>query len=335
MATNFQPQIWEILTDDEKTAINLSAGMSKSSWEAGEIMAKAHYKYLEIQKRSEKFIKMFNYHYLKYGKLIPDCDIDLQFCQFITLVIEKRLKVKDAVNNMKNTDYVEPKTRNKLIIKEILYLRESTTEEHRDLYSIIMDFDKWNNFRILPKEVQEPSAFKRRNKVRDLKQLELSLNIPKISISHIINKYSWESKKVKENMLYGVIMDRQDADNSYHIFTFKKANKEHFNEITSMFIYIFNKREDALEFAELLQTFPKKGERNCKHGLKFWPIFRVISKKATNYNELNNITPLRKNQEEAFKCHDIRIYRTAKRLEEEAKYGKAVKKRFSKKKKKK
>ena len=335
MATNFQPQIWEILTDDEKTAINLSAGMSKSSWEAGEIMAKAHYKYLEIQKRSEKFIKMFNHHYTKYNKLIPDCDLDLQFCQFITLVIEKRMKVKDAVDMMKKTDYVEPKVRNKLIIKEILLLQKSTIEEHQDLYSIIMDFDRWNNFRVLPKEIQEPSAFKRRNKVRDLKQLELSLNIPKVSISHILNRYTWESKKVKENMLYGVIMDREKADNNYHIFTFKKANKQHFDEITSMFIYIFISIEEATEFAELLKTFPKKGKRNCKHGLKFWPIFRVLSKKAYNYNQLNNITPIRKNQEEAFRCHDIKIYRTAKRLEEEAKYGKAVNKRFRRKNKKK
>jgi hypothetical protein len=322
MATIFQPQIWEILTDDEKTAINLSAGLDKSSWEAGEIMEKAHYKYLEIQKRSEQFIKMFNAHYLKYGQLIPECNVDLNFCKFMILVVEKRMKVKDAVNKMKKTDYADSKSRSRLIIGELMELRDSEIKEHTDLYNLIMDFDRWNNFRILPKEIQEPSAFKRRNKVRDLKQLELSLNIPQISITHIINKYQWESKKVIENMGYAVIADRGHANNEVHIFPFKKESEVSFKELTSMFIYLFDNEVDAKEFADLLITFPKKGERNCKHGLKFWPIFRVLSRRAINYNELNNIAPSRKNQEEAFKCHDIKIYRTDKRLKEEARYGK-------------
>tara|TARA_R110001632_G_scaffold228435_1_gene363614 strand:- start:1452 stop:2423 length:972 start_codon:yes stop_codon:yes gene_type:complete len=310
------------LTDDEKTAINLSAGMDKSSWEAGEIMAKAHYKYLEIQKRSEQFIKMFNNHYLKYGQLIPECDLDLNFSKFILLVVEKRMKVKDAVNKMKKTDYTDSKKRGKMIINQLLTMRLSELTEHTDLYNLIMDFDRWNNFRVLPKEIQEPSAFKRRNKVRDLKQLELSLTIPNISASHILKKYSWSSDKIPENMGYGVLMIRDAKKPSYNVFTYKKADIKKVSEITSMFIYLFDDHKDAKEFAELLHTFPNKGDRDCKHGLKFWPIFRVLSRRANNYNELNNIAPSRKNQEEAFHCHDIQIYRTDKRLKEEAKFGK-------------
>ena len=39
---------WQILNKDEKTALMLTFNQKKSSWEAGDIMDKSHYKYLEI-----------------------------------------------------------------------------------------------------------------------------------------------------------------------------------------------------------------------------------------------------------------------------------------------
>jgi hypothetical protein len=42
---------WGLLTEEEQTALKLQLGLGKSSWQASEIMGKAHYKYLEIKKR--------------------------------------------------------------------------------------------------------------------------------------------------------------------------------------------------------------------------------------------------------------------------------------------
>ena len=64
---------WDILLDEEKAALSLSINHSKSTWQAGEILNKAHYKYLEIHARAKKFFVMFTQYFKKTGdRLIPD-----------------------------------------------------------------------------------------------------------------------------------------------------------------------------------------------------------------------------------------------------------------------
>lgn len=325
MDRRINEDIWAILSDDEKTALNLSINMNKSSWEAGEIMEKSHYKYLEIQKRAETFIKLFQIHFNTYGKLIPDdVELDLHFTQYIKLLIQERKTIKVAVSEMPGSGFDKAKFRNALIKEELTKLSESDKKSHQDLYGIIMDFDRWNNFRILPTEIQEPSAFKRRNKVRDSKQLDLSLTLPTLSIKHITKHYKFTGKTSK---LYAVLIDRNDGKNEFTILNIEKRSTKKITELTRMFIYIFETEELAKEFANHLITFPTKGERNCRNGLKFWPTFRILSKKAYNYLELNNIIPTRKNQETAFKDNDIKLHLSRKKKQEEKKYGKAIKKR--------
>lgn len=313
---------WDILLPDEKTALNLSAGMGKSSWEAGEIMTKAHYKYLEIQKRSEQYLKMFKGHFEKYGTLIPEMKIDTTFAKYIKLVLGDRKKVKDVINKMSKTDYSISYSKTNGIINEMTRLSKADDDESKDLYALIMDFDRWNNFRILPKEIQEPSAFKRRNKVRDLKHLELSLDIPTLSLGYLSDTYEYKGK-LKSN--YAVLIDRNGELNDINILRVSAKKELHTEQLTKMFIYMFDKTEEAQEFAELLITFPKRGNRTCKDGLKFWPLFRILSQKAINYNPLNNIAPSRKNQETAFHDNDIQIVRAHYKKKEQAKVKKIKK----------
>ncbi len=318
-------KVWDILSDDEKTALNLSINMGKSSWEAGEIMEKSHYKYLEIQKRAETLLKIFQVHYTKYGKLVPDdVVLDLTFHKYIKLLIEGRNTIKASIAEMPSTGFDKAKYRNSIVIEELKKLSESKELPKLDLYALIMDFDRWNNFRILPSEIQEPSAFKRRNKVRDLKQLELSLTIPTLSLKHIIKNYKYYGKA---SALFAVLIDRNGESNEKIILRVEKRATKQILELTKMFIYIFQTEELANEFADHLLTFPTKGKRNCREGLKFWPTFRVLSKKADNYLELNNIIPTRKNQEVAFKDNDIKLHMSKERKKEEAKHGKAFKKK--------
>ena len=158
---------WGLLTEEEQTALKLQLGLGKSSWQASEIMGKAHYKYLEIKKRGEKFFKMFQEHFDYYSDdLIPEeCldHLDPDFIEFLIQVIIHRKKVNEAITETKSNRLLVGEIRDKIITKNMAYLRNSDSLEAKSLYNIIMDFDAWNNFRVLPKELQEPHAFTRRN----------------------------------------------------------------------------------------------------------------------------------------------------------------------------
>lgn len=46
-------------------------------------------------------------------------------------------------------------------------LKESEDPWDLDSMRLILEFDRWNNFRILPRMLQQPSAFKRRLNKKD------------------------------------------------------------------------------------------------------------------------------------------------------------------------
>lgn len=305
MSRKIDSRAWDILLEDEKTSITLATGLNKSSWEAGEVMGKAHYKYLEIQKRSEKYLKMFIEHFEKHDAIIPSgVDLGLYFEQYIKMLIEKRFKIREVIKKMAKTPYKVSQYRTNDIIEEMNKLKSNKDEAHQDLYNLIMDFDRWNNFRILPRDIQEPSAFKRRNKVRNLKHLELSLSIPWISGRNIVKNYNYTGKFKK---YFAVLVCKDHEEEDYVIIHLDSRKKGELKEITEMFLFYFENIKDATEFADILTSFPKRGKRNCKQGLLFWPKFRIASEKALNYNELNNIIPSRKNQDRAFQNFDRKM----------------------------
>lgn len=284
---------WDLLTEEEKTCLNLSINLGKSSWEAGEIMNKSHYKYLEIKYRSEYFLKIFTQHFEKYGKLIPDKVSDnisnLHFDNYITKIICKRLRIGDLKEELKGTDYWDSSKRNQDLADVLSKLSQFTnkSEEYKDTYFIITEYDRWNNFRILPKELQLPSAYKRRNKVRDSKHLDILLSFPKL-IRKFILKREYSGKL---ETYYSFIIDRDKKKNSLIFFNIKADDKEAYQSLTQLMVPIFKNQEDCQKFAYLIQSFPKRGVRDCKVGLKFWPKFRVYIQNALNFNEINSINP--------------------------------------------
>ncbi len=276
---------WDILNDDEKTAVSLSLGHSKSTWEAGEIMSKAHFKYLEIQKRARKFLEIFTNHLEKYNGLFPkDVPLSFEFKEYLILTIIERKNISQSVKQMETGSYSVASRRSKLIIEEIEKLREIDSEPARDLYNIIMDFDRWNNFRILPVEVQEPSAFKRRNKARNVKHIKKITTLPKFSIDYIISEFSYTGKYQK----FYIPLISEYLPDDHKIIPIRNKPKV-INEITDIGIFIFEHRAKAEEFALLVVDYFINGVRNCKTGQRFWPEFRVLISQAYNYRELENI----------------------------------------------
>jgi len=279
------PDAWDILNTDEKTAVSLSLGHGKSTWEAGEILNKAHFKYLEIQKRARKFLEIFTNHLEKYEHLFPeDLLLSFPFKEYLMLTVLERKNISQSVKQMEDPSYGVANRRNKLIINEIKKLREINTESAYDLYNLIMDFDRWNNFRILPLEIQEPSAFKRRNKARNVKHLKNITSLPQFSIMKVIERYSYSGKYTK---IYLPLISRH-LDNDYKIISVKKKTSI-IKEITGIGLFLFTSRAIGEEFANLVAGYFLNSVKNCKTGQKFWPEFRVLIPKAYNYKELENI----------------------------------------------
>lgn len=299
---------WGILNEDERTAISLSLGHGKSTWESGEIMSKAHFKYLEIQKRARKFLEIFTNHLEKYKGLFPE-DIHLSFAfkEYLILTILERKNISQSVKQMEDPSYGIASRRTKLIVYEIEKLKKIDTESTRDLYGLIMDFDRWNNFRILPLEIQEPSAFKRRNKARNIKHLKKVTTLPQFSVLKVIEKYSYggKYKKIYLPLISGHL------ENNYKIIQARERSTI-IDEISRIGLFLFSDRAIAEEFAKLVSKYFINSVKNCKTGQRFWPEFRVLITKAYNYKELENIYKSRTYLDKSFFDRDRTVVKNRK-----------------------
>lgn len=279
---------WSILSEDEQTALSLNKGFNKSSWEAGEIMSKSHYKLLEIKGRAEFFLKMFSTHLELYDKIIPeDClSGDKVVIRYFELCIEQRKKTLDALQILaKEFGRMLKLTLNQRVIKTLNDWEHSENAHNRTIFNLVKDFDRWNNFRILPKEIQEPSAFKRRVKNAYKKQIRNACSIHPLAIDKILKLY----RTKKAPVLYVPLMVNKEP-----MVLKLKQNKTVLNVVNTIGLYTFTKEVDANKYIEELDNYLSKGKKECRDGLEFWPIYREIIKKATNYHTVIQITPSRK-----------------------------------------
>jgi hypothetical protein len=282
-------KVWNILTTDEQTAITLSLSHGKSSWEVGEIMGKSHYKYLEINSRAKRFFKLFTEYFTEYEELFPEgVRVQPNFQEYIEKSIIQRLGLKITLNTMADPDYVQYKKRKREIIEQMNLIKSNPLS--KDLYDLILEFDRWNNHRILPDELQEPSAFKRRNKTREKNRLKLVSNLPQLTIDTVIKKYEYNGKL--DMVVWLPLMD-QSTIRGYHLIKVLKK-VENISGLTYLGLYVFKDKSTARDYIDLVYNFIRNDETSCRKGLSFWPQFRVLSSKAINYNKLENIKVNRK-----------------------------------------
>lgn len=288
-----QKKAWALLKPDEQTSISLKHGMGKSTWAAGEIMNKAHYKFLEIKARAEKFLRMFTEHFEVYDEVIPSfIRIPDNLRAYFKLLIAKRLEIKEALEIIDDDDFNNRAHREEAIINYLKELSVSNDEHEKALFDLIMEFDRWNNFRILPVDIQEPSAFKRRNKNRERKRIQSLLMIDLTTIKIIEKAYGWKKKGIIPS---GYVVLFKD------IFSAKiqpvVVNDDSIAKISEVFIYIFKTKELAEAYKELLQKFFSKHKKSCRDGQSFWPTYRSIIQRAANYEQVQRINPTRKQLE--------------------------------------
>jgi hypothetical protein len=299
MKTKIKPEqlAWEILSPEEQTAVSLAFGHDKSTWEVGEIMGKAHYKYLEIKNRGEFFLRTFTLHYEKYKTLIPPViSVSTHFQEYLFQAINKRRQVKDIVEFVEDNRYRVNQLRENLLDEALNLLKDSEEEAAQDLLHLILDFDRWNNFRVLPKTWQEPSAFKRRDKTRQLKHLKCICNIPLPLIAEIEKRYY---SNASHKQLYVPII-QAELDNRSTLLCISKYKKEHITAITKIGLPIFKSKVEAEKLIEITTEYLISDKKSCSQGQVFWPMFRVVIENSINYKGLMSIIPGRNRLTNAF-----------------------------------
>ena len=298
---NEDNKAWVLLSIDERDAIKLNLGLQKSTWEASEIMGKSHYKYLEILGRAKAIFKMFSEYFEITGdQLIPDSiELDEDFRDYMESTITYRMKVREATNELKNK-YSTEADRALMIKKNMQKLKESGTLMGNQCFELILEFDRWNNFRILPNELQEPHAFKRRNKKRIQKYLNNLTNLESFVISSIKQKYAL--KTPKGDSLYFALPIKNTLELSEILYIDRtELSMERF---TKAGLFLFANPENAKEFLSIVTDYFGKDKKHCKEGQIFWPRLREVIKYAVNFNDIERLNPHRKNLSEATKNLD-------------------------------
>lgn len=231
---------------------------------------------------------MFADFFEKHSSIFrPDCPCERNFQDFIEGVIEHRLKKRDAVAYMGDSTQQLPKVNRKNLIRNMKYLKESENLWDLDTRRLIFEFDRWNNFRILPSILQQPSAFKRRLNKKDKIYIKYLLErIPTFVLEKLKERFYYKVKPSKKKLWVTLISPDLYTD-GYYLLPIR-PEKEVLEEMNRFYIYIFEDREDADTFGYLVTSFY---ERTAKviAGQKFWPEYRYLVKKAINYNAINNI----------------------------------------------
>ena len=285
-----QQTAWEWLLETEQRSLFLTLSSGKSSWEAGEMLKISHYKYLEIKERSEVFFKLFTSFLEKYDSLFrPDGPCQEDFKDYIEAVICKRKTRKEAALYSGSSENLLLEVNNKKIEVNMKRLKESDNEWDQETRAIILEFDRWNNFRILPKVLQQPSAYKRRLNKKDKIYIKYLLNSSKMP--------EWLLERIKERFYFKTNRD----DRRYWVALISKAlykggyfllpisrKEEVIKEMNKFYIYVFENREDADSFGFKVANYRIQTSR-VRLGLKFWPEYREIVKQAINYDSVNNI----------------------------------------------
>lgn len=286
----YQQKAWDCLLPTEQQSLFLQLSENKSSWEAGEILKLSHYKYLEIKERSEKFFRLFSDFFEKHEAIFsPDSPCEPKFKDYIEGCIEKRLKRKVAALYTGDSSQLITKVQSRAIERNIRKLQKTSVDNEwdRDTLFLIQEFDRWNNFRILPKIIQQPSAFKRRANKKD-----------KIYIRYLLDRVpEWVHIKLKERFKYKVkpsipkywvcLISHELYTDGYYLLPVRKT-EEVIREFSKFYIYIFEEKDDADTFGYMVSRFNDK-TTTVKLGQKFWPEYRYCIEKAINYKQVNNI----------------------------------------------
>lgn len=279
----YQEQAWDCLTKKEQDSLFLNISRGLSTRRTGEILGVSHYKYLEMKARAEKFFKMFSdYFYLHPSLIRPGAPLTEAFKDYLYGCILKRLPKDEAINYAGDSAWVLKEFNTKKITVNMERLSRSEDPWDKDLYTLIMEFDRWNSFRILPQLLQAPSAYKRRTNKKYKIYLRYLHRIPDFKIRYILDTY-WKKRGDRRY----IALVSSIFEYGYQVVPVGKSDKIT-DSLTGMKIYIFDEQLDAEDFGVQVSRYFEIGDPHS--GLKFWKTFNELIEKAINYREINNMS---------------------------------------------
>lgn len=287
----------EILTAEERLAVNLVRVEKKSTWEAGEILCKSHYKFLEILGRGHHYLQIFTEHFTFHNTIVPDDAVHPNirpFRHYMKLVIGERIKVKEAYDRLEAEGIPRKEVKNSLN-KVMIYMKTSEKLAIRNYYNLICEFDKWNNFRILPRDHQEPSAFKRRHKTRQKRNLNYLLHMPPRVINLIIEEFVISPKSQSKLKAFIPLYKPDSPLESENLLVY--ATEANLRKLTNAGYPYFKNKNFSADMLRLIMKFGMEKVHSPKFGQEFWPKFREAMRRADNYAQLENLIPSRKHVE--------------------------------------
>lgn len=243
---------------------------------------------------------MFTTYLDLYGDIPPaPNNMADNFRDYIRLLLKERRHMKETIAIIGNKTYKKGKGREEILEEAMYQLKHSELTSERDLYDLIIEFDRWNNFRILPRKLQQPSAFKRRNKSRELKHLKNICDMPPYSIRKIRKTYIIESPHRKGYYLPIISNDVGGLVIILKVSTGKRV----VNEISQLGLFLFSTNDEAIEFSDLVTRYlyPKRysDSNSVIRGLSFWTPYRKLISQAVNHDKAYNLIPNRKFMEDA------------------------------------
>lgn len=296
-----QELAWDCLTDAEKNSLMFIQGKGLSTWEAGEILKMPHYKYLELKARAEEFFKLFSDYFELHPSLVnPKSPIEPRFRDYLFGAMIKRLSKEEAKIHSGDSSWLLTSITNSRIITNMKRLKESGNKWDKDLYALILEFDRWNNYRILPRILQAPSAYKRRSTKKDKVYLSYLHRIPDFKIRQLITEY-WKNGPSGRRYFTAIVSDELFPEEGYGVMPIKRSDYV-IKAITDLRIYIFESQTIADTFGFLVTRYFEKTV-DSKGGLKFWKEYREIIQKSINYRSINNMDFTCETLDTAYKLH--------------------------------
>lgn len=287
--TPYQEKAWSCLTKIEQDSLFLILGEGKTTWEACSILKITHYKYLEIRERSEKFFRLFGDFFERHEAIFrPNCPCEPQFRDYIESLIEQRSSIREARLNSGDSTHLIPSVTRRCINRNMRWLLESHDEWDRDTRKLILEFDRWNTFRILPVMLQQPSAYKRRVNRKYKAYIKYILyKLPEWAVDKIKERFWYKSKKESKEKFWIALIYTSDTKH-YQIISVR-PDPEVVKSLTKFYIYVFKTKDEADTFGFLVSQFRNRSNRNIKVSQKFWPEYRLIISQAINFNTINNM----------------------------------------------
>ena len=275
-----QQRSYEYLSEKEQTILSLIVINERSFKEVAAIMDISPYKVKEIYFRAKKFFVMFSEHFAIYDTVFPkSISFSITFLKYANQVL---LRKADLMGNPEFIDLSILKVRTKFWV-DLIQILESVPINSNPHYAaaleLLLEFDKWNERRILPKAFQRPSGFDRR-RLKVFKKLKDTITgISDIGLQYIKNKFENPEGKV-----FIVIVNEKGAE----IIPFV-LNTSSFLYFTKNGLLIFDSKSRATELGTLIFTFSKMEGKTTHGAYRFWSEYRVLIFYAINIEEILKI----------------------------------------------